>query len=118
MPETDTITAIHAHVCMNCASEKKNTVWVHGDDNAGIIGTHLCPECGKVEWRKWKIEPVKAGPQQAVAEVAQAGINLDTLIGYIVLAIGLALIGYGIFLYAQKWSEGCGGTGSSPLSTL
>lgn len=100
MSET-AVQEVHTHVCMHCAKQKKNTVWVHGDDNAGVIGLHTCPECGHIEWRKFIVEPGKL-PQLASAKKA----NYDMLLGYIVLAVGIALLAYGAFLYVKKVRDG------------
>ena len=98
---SETATAIHSHVCMKCAEQKKNVVWMHGDDNAGVIGLHTCPECGTINWRKVILPPAELPKAKNVQK-----INYEALLGYIVLAVGLALLGYGAFLYVRKWQDG------------
>jgi hypothetical protein len=89
--------AVHSHVCMKCAEAKKNVVWMHGDDKAGVIGLHTCPECGTVNWRKVVLPPAEL-PQQK----ASAAVDFNTVLGYILFAVIVATIGYCAFVYVKK----------------
>jgi predicted RNA-binding Zn-ribbon protein involved in translation (DUF1610 family) len=92
-------TKMHAHKCQACAKAGKEVVWIHPDTCRGNIAVHTCPECGKVEWKQDRIESGKL-PQPAIA---QPGINLETVLGYIVLAVAVAAIGYAAFLYVKQY---------------
>lgn len=91
-------TAIHAHHCQACSAKGKNVFWIHGDDCKGVLQAHKCPECGTVEWKKALVEPRQL-PQPKKQD---GGFNMDILLGYLVLFAGLALLGYGIYLYVSK----------------
>lgn len=99
----ETVTVpMHAHRCMACADKGKNVVWIHGDDQAGVVQAHKCPQCGEVQWKKWLIEPGRL-PQ---VTNAHGQINFDTVLGYIMLAVGIAILGYTAFIYVKKWRNG------------
>ena len=89
---------MHAHVCQKCAASGKKTVWIHPDSCRGNVAVHTCPECGAVEWKQDRVESAKL-PQ--LAQVQPQGINLETLLGYILLFVGLALVGYGVYGYIK-----------------
>ena len=89
--------AMHAHRCEHCAKNGKQTVWMHGDDCAGVIASHVCPECGQVQWKKWMVE-VAALPK---VQTPQGGVNFETVLGYILFFVGLALLGYGTYQYIK-----------------
>src|SRR6266403_378325 len=91
---------MHAHKCEACEKNGKEVVWVHPDICRGKVAAHKCPECGTVNWKQCKVESAKL--PQVAQHVQPAQINLETLLGYILLAVGLALIGYGAFLYVTK----------------
>ncbi len=90
---------MHAHRCEICATNGKQVVWVHPDTGAGDIAAHRCPQCGNIEWKKFLVEPGRL-PQVANGQPIQ--INNNALLGYIVLAICVALVFYGAFLYVKK----------------
>jgi hypothetical protein len=90
---------MHAHRCQQCASNGKSVVWIHPDICRGIVAAHKCPECGNVEWKQDAIESAKL-PQPPQVQTAQ-GINLETVLGYILLFVGLALVGYGVYQYVS-----------------
>jgi hypothetical protein len=93
----DTRVPMHAHRCMACAAKGVSTVWVHGDDQRGVVAAHKCPTCGEVQWKKWMVEigqlPGHATPQKKG--------NQDLVLGYIVFALGIAIMGYIAFLYVR-----------------
>jgi predicted RNA-binding Zn-ribbon protein involved in translation (DUF1610 family) len=94
--------SMHAHRCEVCLRGGKNTIWVHPEACRGVVASHTCPECGHVEWKQFLVE---AGRLPQVTN-AQGKINFETLLGYIMLAVGLALLGYGAFLYVKKVRAG------------
>lgn len=89
---------VHAHKCQVCAKQGKNVFWIHSDDCKGIVQAHKCPECGTVEWKKALIEPARM-PQKPQAPQPN---QLDTILGYVVILIAVAMIGYAAYLYVQK----------------
>lgn len=93
------MTAVHAHKCQACAKSGKQVFWIHSDDCKGVVQAHKCPECGTVEWKKALIEPA-AIPQKPQA--VQQDNNIDTILGYAILLIAVALLGYAAYLYYQK----------------
>jgi len=101
-PTLLTAQKMHAHKCQACAANGDETIWIHPDTCRGNIAVHTCPKCGKVEWKQDAVESAKL-PQ---VQTAQPGVNLDVLLGYIVLAFGLALLGYGAYLYVKKVRDG------------
>jgi hypothetical protein len=92
---------VHAHRCEACAKIGKDVIWIHPDTGVGDVMAHKCPECGTVEWKKFMVQ-VGALPH---ARNAGNEIGLDALIGYIVLAIGIALVCYSTFLYIRKLKQ-------------
>lgn len=53
----------HLHRCQNCG-----VIWGHGNMMAGDVEAHVCPGCGKQEWRVYSGGPgrvVLNQPQQA-----------------------------------------------------
>jgi len=88
---------MHAHRCMACLDKGVNTVWIHGDNEAGVVGAHKCPTCGEVQWKKWMVE-VGQLPRHAPPQVAK---NFDAMLGYILLAVSVAIVGYIAFLYVR-----------------
>lgn len=89
---------MHAHRCEACAANGKQTVWIHSDDCLGVLAAHKCPECGTVQWRKWMVEPGKL--PQATNAVTPV-ITFEAILGYLLLFAGLALLGYGAYLYIK-----------------
>lgn len=89
---------IHAHRCEACAAKGKEVFWIHSDTCKGVLQAHKCPECGTVEWKKALIEPARL-PQPKKQE---ENFSMDTLLGYIILIVGLAMLGYGVYLWMQK----------------
>jgi hypothetical protein len=94
---SETLT-VHAHRCEACAVNGKLVYWVHPETCKGNVQAHTCPECGTVNWKQWLVEPGKL-PQ---VTNAHGKINYETLLGYIMLAVGLAILGYCAFLYVKK----------------
>lgn len=101
---------MHAHKCQACEKSGKEVIWIHPDICRGKVAAHKCPECGTINWKQCRVESAKL-PQ--VQRGAQNGVSLEVVLGYIMLAIGLALVGYGAFLYVKKrrnaalLNEGC-----------
>lgn len=90
---------MHAHRCEECAKLGKDVVWVHPEQDFGQVSAHKCPECGTVNWKQSKIDNGKIPPPLPKNE---SKINLDTVLGYIVLLLGLALVGYGVYQYVAE----------------
>lgn len=91
-------TTVHAHRCEACLKSGKQVYWIHSDDCKGVLQAHKCPECGAVEWRKALIEPAKM-PQKPQAPQPN---KVDEILGYAVLLIAVAMLGYVAYLYYQK----------------
>lgn len=92
---------MHTHRCEECAKNGKEVIWIHPDGDAGHIAAHKCPECGTVNWKQCKIENAKLPkPQERIAPVH--AIDLQSLLGYIMLAVGLALLGYAAYVYVKE----------------
>jgi hypothetical protein len=89
---------MHAHKCQACAAAGKEVVWIHPNTCRGNIAVHKCPACGKVEWKQ---DAVETGKLPNHAQQPQ-GVDLNAVLGYVLLAIGLALFGYGVFIYVKK----------------
>lgn len=90
---------MHTHRCEECAKNGKEVIWIHPNADAGQISAHTCPECGTVNWKQCKVENGKLPqPQQRTVPVHA----IDWL-GYIMLAVGLALLGYATFLYIKDY---------------
>lgn len=94
---------MHAHRCQKCAADGKETIWIHPDICRGKVAAHTCPECGTIQWKQCKVESGKL-PQQARHEQPQT--DFSTVLGYVVLAVGIALLVYGAFLYVKKYQNG------------
>lgn len=92
---------VHAHRCEACAKLGKTVVWIHPDTGVGDVAAHQCPQCGAVEWKKFLVEPGVLPRNQG----RNAEISLETLVGYIILSVGIALVCYGAFLYIRKLNE-------------
>lgn len=90
---------MHAHRCEACAARGKETVWIHSDDCVGVREAHKCPECGAFQWRKWMVEAGKL--PQAANHHSDASETINTIIGYVLLFVGLALLGYGAYQYIK-----------------
>src|SRR5260370_941127 len=88
---------MHAHKCEACAAQGKEVIWVHPDLCRGKVAVHKCPECGTVQWKQCK---VASGKLPQVAPRAQ-GVSFETTLGYVLLFVGLALLGYGMYLYIK-----------------
>lgn len=89
---------VHAHKCQACAKAGKQVFWIHSDDCKGVVQAHKCPECGTVEWKKALIEPAAVPQPPKAAQPNQ----VDTILGYAVLLIAAAMLGYAAYLYYQK----------------
>lgn len=89
---------VHAHKCQACAKAGKAVFWIHSDDCKGVVQAHKCPECGTVEWKKALIEPA-AMPQKPQAPQPN---KVDTILGYAVLLVAVAMLCYAGYLYYQK----------------
>jgi len=94
----DERTPMHAHRCMACSKNGIDTVWIHGDNRAGDVAAHKCPKCGEIQWKKWMVEIGQLPRVQA-----QAKRNYEALLGYLVLAVSVALLGYLAFIYVRAW---------------
>jgi|SRR5882724_8839202 len=92
---------VHAHRCEVCAANGKQVIWVHSDNGAGDVSLHKCPQCGKIEWKKFLVEP----GQLPRVRNANNEIDFNTLLGYVLLAVGIALVCYCSFLYVKKLRE-------------
>lgn len=88
---------VHAHRCEKCLESGKQTFWIHGDDKAGAVEAHKCPECGEIQWKKWMIETASLTKKHN-----HGGINLDAILGYLVLAVGVSLLAYGAYVYIKE----------------
>jgi len=93
---------MHTHKCEACAKQGKEVIWVHPDADRGQVAAHRCPECGTVNWKQCVVENGKLPQPQAPNKQNAA---LETVLGYILLFIGLALIGYGAYLYIKDRRE-------------
>jgi hypothetical protein len=88
---------VHAHRCMACADKGKNVIWIHADTDAGNVALHKCPQCGEVQWKKFLVEP----RQLQQAQQSQAQVNFETILGYVLVAVALALLGYCAYIYVK-----------------
>lgn len=106
---------VHAHRCEACQKAGKDVFWIHSDDCAmnkndspeeklRKTQAHKCPECGTVNWKKALIEPARM-PQRPQAVQAN---QVDTILGYVVLLIAVAMICYAGYLYYQKKMKATG----------
>lgn len=89
---------LHAHRCQACLKQGKNVFWIHSDTCKGVVQAHKCPECGTVEWKKALIEPAQMPQKPQPAQPNQ----LDAILGYVVLFIAVAMLGYAVYLYVEK----------------
>jgi hypothetical protein len=100
----------HAHYCAFCASQGVETIWAHGNENAGNLAGHRCPRCGHVEWVKTAIQS-GALPQAATQAAQQPNVLAvvtlnDAVISCIIYAIGLLALVYGVlFLYKKFFAK-------------
>jgi hypothetical protein len=92
----------HTHKCEACAKSGKEVIWVHLDADRGQVAAHKCPECGTVNWKQCVLENAKL-PQPQPRN--NQGTNFETVLGYVLLFVGFALLGYGAFLYIKDWRE-------------
>ena len=90
---------MHTHICMKCAEEKKNVTWVHSDNCAGVIGKHVCPECGTINWRKYD---AGSGQLPNQGTVMPNSLNSDGVFAAVILAVVVAALVYIGILYVQK----------------
>jgi hypothetical protein len=90
---------MHAHRCEACAKAGKEVVWIHPEQDFAQLASHKCPECGTVNWKVSKMDTAKL-PQPLPRNANKADFN--AVLGYLILLVGLALIGYGVYLYVQK----------------
>jgi len=92
---------MHTHRCEQCAKDGKEVIWIHPNADAGQISAHTCPECGTVNWKQCKVENGKL-PQPQQRQNPVHAIDLQSLLGYIMLAVGLALLGYAAYVYVKE----------------
>lgn len=97
--QEETQIPMHAHRCMACLAKGVNTVWVHGDNLAGDVASHKCPACGEIQWKKWMVE-IGQLPRRIVPQNQK---DFNTMLGYVMLAVGVAIVGYVAFLYIRAW---------------
>ena len=97
---------MHAHKCEECAAKGKEVIWIHPDSDRGQVAAHRCPECGALNWKQHQVENGKLPQPLPKNETVQRGVNWDMVLGYTVLLIGLALIGYGVYIYIQGKKHG------------
>lgn len=93
---------MHAHRCEACAKIGKEVVWIHPEADFGQIAAHKCPECGTINWKQSKIDNAKL-PQPLPKN---QGVSFDTILGYVALLVGLALIAYGVYYYVRERKTG------------
>jgi hypothetical protein len=101
-PQVQAITppTMHAHRCQHCLANGKQTVWIHGEDKAGLIAEHKCPECGEVQWKKYMVELGRLpNVRQAVANVNN---DMDAILVYAVLALAIVFLAYYISRILNK----------------
>jgi hypothetical protein len=91
--------AMHAHRCEACARAGKEVVWIHPEADFGQVSAHKCPECGTVNWKQSKVDNAKL-PAPLPKNVSAA--NFETVLGYAIAFLILALIGYGVYVYVKK----------------
>lgn len=103
-PVLNTTVKMHAHRCEECAKNGKEVVWIHPDSDRGQIAAHKCPECGTVNWKQSNFDNGKL-PQPQPRNAVTEKISAETILGYAILLLGLALIGYGAYLYIQQRRE-------------
>jgi hypothetical protein len=98
---------IHAHKCEVCALHGVETIWIHGDCQAGSEVAHACPRCGDKNWRatpvlvgklpsEQKISPLPKDAERALRNV-QAGYTMrgvDILLVIVALSFMVALSAY------------------------
>lgn len=94
-----TAVKMHAHKCEACAKNGEEVIWIHPDTCRGQVHAHTCPKCGKVEWKQCRVESAKL-PQ--VQTVQHGPSNLETMLGYIVLAVGLAMLAYSAYVFITE----------------
>jgi hypothetical protein len=89
---------MHAHRCEACAKSGKEVVWIHPEADFNQVAAHKCPECGTVNWKVSKVDSGKLPPPLPRNEKK---FDIETVLGYVLLFIGLALLGYGAYLYIK-----------------
>jgi hypothetical protein len=89
--QVENVKQIHAHRCENCVKNGEETIWMHGDEKGGDVAAHKCPRCGTVEWKKFLVRPVKL-PGQQVVQQATSAINLEAILGYLVILVAVCLV--------------------------
>lgn len=90
---------MHAHRCEACAKNGKEVVWIHPEADFGQVSAHRCPECGTVNWKQSKLDNAKLPPP---LPKNKSSVSMDTILGYTVLLIAIALLGYGAYYYVKN----------------
>lgn len=97
--------AIHAHRCKACAEKGEQVIWMHTEACKGVVAAHTCPKCGssqKENWQQFLVEPGKLPQQNAGKSTA----NFETILGYVILIIGIAAMAYAVYYVVQGRKHG------------